>query len=62
MDRAENCAIRARVRRPRLPQPFPGLILDVLGDVTLEDLTLAHLEDLRPTMRKRGFPRKPSAM
>jgi hypothetical protein len=25
MDRAENCAIRARVRRTRLPQPFPGL-------------------------------------
>jgi integrase len=37
---------------------FRGYILDVLGDVTLEDLTLAHLEDLRTTMRKRGLSEK----
>jgi len=37
---------------------FRGYILDVLGDVTLEDLTLALLEDLRTTMRKRGLSEK----
>jgi integrase len=37
---------------------FRGYILDVLGDVTLEDLTLAHLEDLRTTMRKRELSEK----
>ncbi len=37
---------------------FRGYILDVLGNVTLEDLTLAHLEDLRTTMRKRGLSEK----
>ncbi len=37
---------------------FRSYILDVLGDVALEDLSLAHLEDLRATMRKRGLSEK----
>ena len=37
---------------------FRGYILDVLGDVALEELALAHLEDLRTTMRKRGLSEK----
>lgn len=30
----------------------------MLGDVALEELSLAHLEDLRTTMRKRGLSEK----
>lgn len=37
---------------------FANYILEVLGDVALEDLSLAHLEDLRTTMRKRGLSEK----
>jgi integrase len=33
-------------------------ILDLLGDVELEDLSLAHLEDLRTTLRKRELSEK----
>ncbi|HUO04315.1 MAG TPA: DUF3596 domain-containing protein [Candidatus Binataceae bacterium] len=37
---------------------FRTHILDVLGDTALSDLSLAHLEDLRTTMRKRGSSEK----
>ena len=37
---------------------FRNYILDVLGDVELEDLALVHLEDLRTTMRKRELSEK----
>lgn len=37
---------------------FRNYILDALGDVELEDLSLAHLEDLRVTMRKGGLSEK----
>jgi integrase len=37
---------------------FRGYVLDVLGDVALEELSLAHLEDLRGTLRKRGLAEK----
>ena len=37
---------------------FRSYILDVLGDVALDELSLAHLEDLRTTMRKRGLSEK----
>jgi integrase len=37
---------------------FRSYILDVLGDVALEELSLAHLEDLRNVMRKRGLSEK----
>ena len=37
---------------------FRNYILDVLGEVELEDLSLAHLEDLRNTMRKRELSEK----
>jgi integrase len=37
---------------------FSNYILDVLGDVPLADLSLAHLEDLRTTLRKRGLSEK----
>jgi integrase len=33
-------------------------ILDLLAEVELQDLSLAHLEDLRNTMRKRGLAEK----
>lgn len=32
---------------------FKGYILDVLGDTALEELSLAHIEELRSAMRKR---------
>lgn len=43
---------------------FKGYILDVLGDTPLEDLSLAHIEELRSAMRKRpvgpdGKPQRP---
>ena len=37
---------------------FRTHILDVLGEAALEDLSVAHLEDLRMTMRKRGRSEK----
>ncbi len=37
---------------------FKGYILDVLGDTALEGLVLAHLEDLRTTLRKRKLSEK----
>ncbi len=37
---------------------FRGYILDLLGDTALEDLSLAHLEDLRGALRKRGLSEK----
>ena len=37
---------------------FRNYILDLLGEVALEDLSLAHLEDLRTQMRKRGLSEK----
>jgi integrase len=37
---------------------FRNYILDLLGEVELQDLSLAHLEDLRNTMRKRGLAEK----
>ncbi|HVN63117.1 MAG TPA: tyrosine-type recombinase/integrase, partial [Candidatus Binataceae bacterium] len=37
---------------------FRGHILDHLGDTALEDLSLAHLEDLRGALRKRGLSEK----
>jgi integrase len=42
---------------------FNGYILDVLGDTPLDELSLAHIEDLRTAMRKRkgddGKPLQP---
>lgn len=37
---------------------FKGYILDVLGDTPLAALSLAHLEDLRTNLRKRGLSEK----
>ena len=37
---------------------FRNYILEVLGEVELEDLSLAHLEDLRNTMRKQELSEK----
>jgi integrase len=37
---------------------FRNYILDLLGEVALEELSLAHLEDLRTEMRKRGLSEK----
>jgi Arm DNA-binding domain/Phage integrase, N-terminal SAM-like domain len=37
---------------------FRNYILDAFGEAALEDLSLAHIEDLRVTMRDRGLSEK----
>lgn len=37
---------------------FKGYILDALGETDLEELSLAHIEDLRSTLRKRKLSEK----
>jgi hypothetical protein len=58
MDRARDApVVRASAERDYRGH-FRNYILDALGDVTLENLSLAHLEDLRVTLRKRGLSEK----
>jgi integrase len=57
IDRRSAPVVRASAARDYRSH-FRNYILEALGEVALEDLSLAHLEDLRNTMRQRGLSEK----
>jgi hypothetical protein len=57
IERQRSPLVRASAARDYRSH-FGNYILQVLGDVALEELSLAHLEDLRTTMRKHGLSDK----
>ena len=57
IERRRSPLVRASASRD-YQSHFGNYILEALGEVLLDQLSLPHLEDLRMTMRKRGLSEK----